>query len=143
MPSSSMEPTITAGSNVKVDLNAFRNSDPSRWDVVTFSPPKAATSSKENQTWIMRIVGLPGETVDFSGSNIQVDGTQLTLPIDLKELHYLGVEALKGSNRITRTRIVLGAGEYFVLGDNSSNANDSRYWGALSRGRISGKLVAP
>jgi signal peptidase I len=153
VPTGSMEPTILAGTSVVVDLRAYDKADPVRWDVVTFEPPdalypggSAATGAK--QTWIMRVIGLPGDTVDFGGAEILVNRKILMAPIGLKGVSYVGLSRLGKHVRAspTITSLVLGKDEYFVLGDNTTNttnANDSRFWGALTRDRIAGKFEAP
>ena len=143
MPSSSMEPTIPAGSIVEVDHAAFRGAEPKRWDIVTFIPPKTANASGTVQTWIMRVVGLPGETVEFGTSEISVDGAKLILPTSLKGVTFVGTDAFPKSKTVSLATLALGNDEYFVLGDNSTNANDSRFWGPLPRTSITGRLVAP
>ncbi len=129
-----------------VDRSAYWNTDPDRWDIVTFEPPKAVypgggiTPSKE--IWIMRVVGMPGETVDYAGSEILIGGTPLKLPPTIKGVRYFGLAAMKNPPSVSIMKITLAKGEYFVLGDNTNNANDSRFWGAVPRSHIFGKFEA-
>lgn len=138
-----MEPTIPAGTTVEVDFSAFRNTGPKRWEIVTFSPPKSANPSGGDATFIMRVIGLPGETVEFGSSGILIDGAKLNLPKKMKGIAYVGTDTFPNSKTVSPPKLVLGSDDYFVLGDNSANANDSRFWGALSGTSITGRLVGP
>ncbi len=148
VPTSSMDPTIPAGSYVVVDRNAYWRTDPVRWDVVTFEPPKAvypagSTPPGPKQIWIMRVVGMPGETIDFGGTEVLIGGKPVSPPAKLKGIHYAGLAGQKSSPSFPTTKILLAEDEYFVLGDNTTNAYDSRFWGAVARDRVLGKLQTP
>src|SRR5262245_47399149 len=69
---SSMTPTIRPGEAVTVDYSAYTLAKPKRWDVVAFEP-----RSETNQIWLMRIVGMPGETVSFSTNGVMVNNQLL------------------------------------------------------------------
>jgi signal peptidase I len=125
--SSSMSPTIKQGETVTVDYSAYMVGQPERWDVVVFQPPMFT-----NQLWAMRVVALPGETVSVS-NGITIDGRAMSLPAHLTNVSYL----LAGSSARS---YVVPAGSFFVLGDNSQNANDSRFWGGLPATNIVGKV---
>jgi signal peptidase I len=134
--SSSMSPTITNGDFVVADLSAFSRSAPARWDVVVFHPPVAASGGVSlTQVWVMRVVGLPGETVSCATGGITVNGQPLSPPARLTNINYKALDKLRWSAGVTSPFVVPSA-SYFVLGDNSTNANDSRYWGALPRSNI-------
>lgn len=139
--SSSMSPTITNGELVVADLSAFSRGAPSRWDVVVFHPPSAATGgSSLTQEWIMRIVALPGETVSFATGSITVNSRPLSLPPSLTKVNYVALDILRWPDGAS-SPLLVPPGSYFVLGDNSTNANDSRFWGALPRSNILGKVM--
>ena len=148
VPTGAMEPTIPSGSTVLVDHGAFRSSDPARWEVVSFEPPKSlyppgASSSLPEQVWIMRVIGLPGEEVAFGGEEILIEGNPLVVPSRLKGISYVGLAKLGAGSRDGMTEILLGEDQYFVVGDNTTNSNDSRFWGPIHRSSISGKLDSP
>ena len=98
---------------------------PQRWDVIVFRDPE---DSKTN--FCKRLVGLPGETVTIRDGAVWIDGKKQTPPDSCKGIEYLdrieGVSmALWGSEARPAT---LGHDEYFVLGDFSTHARDSRLW---------------
>jgi signal peptidase I len=132
--SSSMSPTIKPGEKVTVDYSAYLVATPKRWDVVAFEPPGVT-----NQVWLMRIVGLPGESVAFIEGALAVNGQALILPPRLTNVTYLPLGRL-GQRSALISPYVVPSNSYFVLGDNSSNANDSRFWGAVPMTNLLGRV---
>src|SRR5688572_24119648 len=128
--SSSMAPTIKQGETVEVNYTAYTVAVPKRWDVVAFEPPMFT-----NQVWLMRIIGLPGESVVITNNKLVVNGTAAAIPAQISNVTYLplGQHAVTSSFKVPQNC-------YFVLGDNSQTANDSRYWGALPRSNIRGRV---
>lgn len=112
---SSMEPTLSDGDNLIVDKISYRFRDPQRFDIIVF-PFKY----KENTYYIKRIIGLPGETVQIDGEgNIYING-------ELLEESY-GREIIRADKiGIAAQPVLLGEDEYFVMGDNRNNSQDSR-----------------
>jgi signal peptidase I len=125
-PSSSMEPTIPAGSTVSVDRKAYKDSNPKRYDLVTFVP-----SSSPDSEFVFRIIGLPDEKIDIEQSILKINGEKQTMPEGVL------ISSVDGKFN----SLNLGHNEYFVLGDNSHNAFDSRFFGAIKRSSITGKIV--
>jgi signal peptidase I len=98
---------------------------PRRWDIIAFRWPE-----NPEITYLFRLVGLPGETVTIRDGALWIDGKKQTPPNFCKGIEYLDrmegwPESLWG-NEATPAR--LGADEYFVLGDFSARAKDSRLW---------------
>ena len=77
-----------------------------------------------------RVIGLPGEKIEIIESRIFVDSEPLQIPDGLIYL-----------TQGPKTKIELKSDEYYLLGDNSKNSLDSRYWGSLSRSNILGKVT--
>lgn len=100
---------------------------PKRWDVITFQYPE-----EPRTTYVMRLVGLPGETIAIRNGKVEINGETLELPSHLKGLNYeMNFEEFwpYGSNPIHgNTPIELGPDENFVLGDFSILSKDSRLW---------------
>lgn len=108
----SMETTLSHGDQLIVDKISYRFRDPDRYDIVVF-PYKY----EENTYYIKRIIGLPGETVQIIDGYVYIDGQQL-------DEHY-GNEVMLDPGTAEEP-ITLGNDEYFVLGDNRNNSQDSR-----------------
>jgi signal peptidase I len=87
--------------------------------------------------FIKRLVGLPGDRLRISGNQLFVNG-QATVYTDTegKPIHYIQAGSFL---RIPTDEIVLPPDCFFVLGDNSKNSFDSRYWGQVPRANIRGR----
>lgn len=111
---SSMENTLSNGDNLIIDKISYRFRDPERFEVVVF-PYKL----DEKTFFIKRVIGLPGETVyiDAKGT-IYINGEKL-------EENY-GREVIANPG-LASSEITLAEDEYFVLGDNRNNSEDSRF----------------
>jgi signal peptidase I len=130
----SMDTTLADGEIMLVTkteyttLNLFGNSyaifgDPQRFDVVICHYP-----DRGNMTFVKRVVGLPGDTVEITGGYLYVNGEKY-------EEEYL---TYRPNYEMAAT--VVPEGCYFVLGDNRSNSNDSHIIGAISREMIIGHV---
>lgn len=126
VPSGSMENTIMT----KDRLIGFRFSywfdEPQRGDIILFSYPV-----DEKQTYIKRVIGLPGETVEIRDGKIYIDGSSEPLEED-----YLK-ETWTWENDGYTFKVPEGC--YFVLGDNRNDSEDGRFWAqiALNDGKAS------
>ena len=126
VPSGSMENTIMT----KDRLIGFRFSywfdEPQRGDIILFSYPV-----DEKQTYIKRVIGLPGETVEIRDGKIYIDGSTEPLEED-----YLK-ETWTWENDGYTFKVPEGC--YFVLGDNRNDSEDGRFWAqiALNTGKAS------
>ncbi|MCR5452115.1 MAG: signal peptidase I [Lachnospiraceae bacterium] len=110
----SMETTLQDHDSLIIDKLSYRFKDPERFDIIVFPYQYA-----EDTYYIKRIIGLPGETVfiDDEGT-IYIDGQEL------KEGY--GREIIEDPGRAAEP-IELGPDEYFVLGDNRNESEDSRF----------------
>lgn len=126
----SMENTLANGDNLIVDKISYRFKEPERFDIIVFP-----YEYKEDTYYIKRIIGLPGETVLISSDGvIYINGKEL------KESY--GREVIRNAG-VAGAPIELKDGEYFVLGDNRNNSEDSRFSdvGIIHKSRIVGKAV--
>ena len=90
----------------------------------------------------MRIVGLPGEDISFTNGNLLINGQLPAQPARLAAIHYRDPATLLMFGPFTFTNpLVVPPNAYYVLGDNVTNANDSRFWGSLPRTNILGKVL--
>jgi signal peptidase I len=119
----SMEPTLKIGDEIVISRDVAKLQ---RGDIVFYRYPK-----DESKYYIHRIVGMPGEDLEFSPGKVSVNGNDLVEPyIDPK---------LNVSNR--SETVTVPAGNYLVLGDNRDNSNDSRFQGPLPARYIEAKYV--
>lgn len=127
---SSMESTLAANDPIIINKFAYRISDPKRFDVIVFKQ-----SGKEHSFYnIKRIIGLPGETVLIKDGNIYINGEMIE--------EYSIVEPMINYG-LAGEEISLEDNEYFVLGDNRNNSEDSRFAsiGNITRDEIIGKAA--
>ncbi len=125
----SMTPAVSENGSVLVDRVTYHIRSPKKGDVVAFTP-KGNTSANDN---VKRIVAVPGDTVQIKSGRLYVNGTATNLK-------QTGL-SIKDAGR-AETEITLGDNEYFVLGDNVNNSEDSRYEsiGNVTRKEMIGKV---
>jgi signal peptidase I len=111
--------------------------DPRRGEVVVFKYP-----NEPERDFIKRVIGLPGDTVELRNKKVYINGE----PVDEPYVHFL--EPASESQEVTsfdvRERygpVQVPANQYFVMGDNRDNSQDSRYWGFLPRDYIKGRAL--
>lgn len=125
IPSGSMEPTLTIGDRIIVNKIIYRFSEPKRGDIVVFKYPV-----NPKRDFIKRLIGLPGETVEIKNSNVYINGKIIKQPWLPANLEYPDFGPVK-----------IPQGNYFMMGDNRNNSEDSRYWGNLPQKNIIGKAM--
>lgn len=129
MVGQSMTPALTNQDVLMLNKAAYTFRDPERYDIIAFKL-KEDTDGYFN---IKRIIGLPGETIQIKNGKIFINGNVLKdLPFD----DLIMTEGLAASE------ITLDDGEYFVMGDNCNNSEDSRYVNIsnISEKEISGRI---
>ena len=108
----SMENTLDDGDQLIVDKLTYRFHDPERFDIIVLP-----FRYKDNTSYINRIIGLPGETVQIADGEIYINGEVLEESYGREVMQDAGLAA---------EPITLGDDEYFVLGDNRNYSSDSR-----------------
>lgn len=124
---SCMLPNIEEGEWVMVNKASYFFSDPERGDVVVFNPPEELHS---DYPFIKRVIGLPGDTVEIRNGTVFINSTPIEEPYVFPEPAWRYKDF--GPEKIPD-------GQYFVLGDNRNDSNDSRSWGLVARENIIGK----
>ena len=138
IPSASMEPTLHEDDRVLVNKLSYRIGDIQRGDVIVFEKPEGVGGDIDD--FIKRVIGLPGETVSFSGGSVFIDGRELT------EGYVEGAATNAGAviNGCDTTPAVADTckvpeGMVFVLGDNRGSSQDSRFFGPIDDDTIVGR----
>ena len=123
---SSMEPSLHNGEEVLLNKIVYQFSTPERGDVIAFHP----NGDENTHLYVKRIVGLPGETIQIKQGSVYIDGEMKAMDTPTEDPG-IAAEAIK-----------LSDDEYFVMGDNRDNSEDSRSAniGNVTREMIVGKV---
>ena len=126
----SMDPTFGEGQFLIVSRAHYWFEEPERGDVVVFHAP-----SKLDEDYIKRVIGVPGDHIEFRDQQLYVNGVLLNET-------YL-TEKSKRSNRRVEVEGIVPPGMYYVLGDNRNNSVDSRSDGVgfIERELLIGKVL--
>jgi signal peptidase I len=164
IPSASMVPTLRIGDFILVNkfdygvrLPVLNNKiinmgAPERGDVVVFRyPPNPQID------YIKRVVGLPGDRVQYKDKIVYINGQMMTQELQHKAVDLFGVVgaqdkvlteqlgvmshsiAIAPGRQRAQVDIIIPEGEYFVMGDNRDNSSDSRFWGTVPEANLVGK----
>lgn len=114
VPEESMEPTLGLSDTVLVNRVAFKLKDPGAGDVVAFLP----SGNLSAQQSIKRVIGTPGDKVQIKSGRVYVNGEAFSELVEVDSIN---------SSGLAEEEITLGEDEYFLLGDNRNNSEDSRY----------------
>ncbi len=125
IPSGSMEPTLMVNDRILVAKFLYRIEPVARGDVIVFRYPL-----NPQRDFVKRIIGLPGERVQLTEGVVYVDGQRLL------EKGYT-IRPDFGNYGPA----VVPLNQYFVLGDNRNNSEDSRFFGYVPRGNVVGKSL--
>lgn len=153
IPTGAMEPTLigprsaVTPDHIIADRLTYRFSSPKRGDLIVFAAFEVAgirrpsTGSEGEVFYVQRLVGLPGERIRIADGKLFADGRQLGeadgIPASIR---YTDATGGLASAKREGDSFVIGPDEYFVLGDNSSNSFDSRYWGCVPSAAVYGKV---
>jgi signal peptidase I len=138
VPTGAMTPAVSAGDHVMMEGVTFVSRHPRRGDVVVFRTDGIG-SLPPATVYLKRVVGEPGDHLRISAGKLFVNDKQVSLSNVVGEIVYdLPPHAERFS---LKTELTVPNGCYFVLGDNSTNSFDSRFWGSVPRGNILGRIV--
>jgi signal peptidase I len=153
IPSGSMEPNLLIGDHLLVNKFVFAPAltslertllpiDPiRRGDIIVFKYPEDPT-----RDFIKRVIGLPGDTIEMHNKKVYVNGK----PLDEPYAHFIyppdeGASGAPDTETADLLRefapMTVPADNYFMMGDNRDNSQDSRYWGFMPRDYVKGKAL--
>jgi signal peptidase I len=156
IPSGSMLPTLHINQRVLVDRIGTHFSSPHVGDIYVFHPPKnyvagcadshegensdgqdapqpcgVAQSQESSETFIKRVVGVPGDTISIVAGHVLRDGVR-------EKDSYVAPCDGSGSCNFPRA-IKVPPNDYFMMGDNRGESDDSRFWGPVPKAWIIGE----
>jgi signal peptidase I len=150
VPTESMKPTILVGDHFFLDKIAFPANYPetirhhlprrkvNRLDIIAFKSP-----TDGNIPFVKRVIGLPGEAIEVKDKSVYINGRKLDEPykIHVDSTTYSADSWTPDELRVRDNYgpVVVPPNQYFVMGDNRDNSNDSRYWGFVTWDEIIGK----
>ncbi|MGG3573387.1 signal peptidase I [Bacillus gobiensis] len=129
----SMNPTFQEGNELVINKYAHHFKTIKRFDILLFNGP-------ENNVYIKRVIGLPGDTIEYDKDQLYVDGKPVNEPFlkDLKTVNQgypltgdFTLKEVTGEKEVPENR-------YFVMGDNRIHSFDSRHFGFISNRDVVG-----
>jgi len=121
----SMSPHISSGEYVLINTIAYRLSSPKRGDIVAFRH-----DGDTPETYIKRVIGIPGDRVRIDRGTVYVNGNALNEP-------YVRFRDDRSFSEVT-----VPAEGVYVLGDNRANSEDSRFFGPVPENDLMGQALA-
>lgn len=110
----SMSPTLESREEILINRFIYLVTNPKPGDIIVFLP----NGNEKSHYYVKRVIGGPGDTVQITGGEIYVNGEQLEETEDMASILDAG---------LAEEEILLAEDEFFVLGDNPNNSEDSRY----------------
>jgi signal peptidase I len=150
IPSESMEPTLIPSQRVLVNRLAYDFGSPHRGDIVVFHPPQSLSCGKlaspdepcprsdrkpSSTYFVKRVMALPGDRLSIRNGHPVIDGHEIS--------HEPYITACGNVTACNMPRaITIPEGEYYMLGDNRGDSDDSRFWGPVPKAWIVGEVFA-
>ncbi len=125
----SMQPNLIEGQRLLISRVSYMFGKPQRGEIIVFEPNGY---TPDEDRLIKRLIGLPGETIEFRHQSVYINGKELSEP-------YVNEPCEKAN--CPDKHWSLGADEYFFMGDNRNHSRDSRAFGAIKRKQIVGRAI--
>ena len=138
VPTGAMTPSVSAGDHVMMEGVAFLSRKPRRGDVVVFRTDHIV-SLPPAEIYVKRVTEEPGERVRISAGQLFINDKPVAISNAAGEIAYLLPP--RPDTFSQKTEVTVPENCYFVLGDNSTNSFDSRFWGSVPRANILGRIV--
>ena len=125
----SMNPQLENGDITLINRLVYNMRKPKKGEVIAFKP----NGNENSHYYIKRVIGLPGETIEYVDGEILIDSEAIEEDYNTTKIEELG---------LLEEPITLGKEEYFVLGDDRQNSEDSRMAnvGNVKQSEIAGKV---
>jgi signal peptidase I len=138
VPNTAMAPTISPGDYVMMEGFTFLVRKPRRGDIVVFKTDGIA-SLPASPLYVKRIAGEPRDRLRISEGKLYINDKHVALSNAVGEIAYL--LPVGGKRLLPQTDVTVPDGQYYVLGDNSTNSLDSRYWGFVPADNMKGRVA--
>jgi signal peptidase I len=131
IPSDSMVPTLAVGDRLVIEKVAYRLRPPAAGEIVVFDPPRLLQEYgyAADRAFIKRIIGTPGDRIAIHNGLVYRNEQPLNEPYIAEPPKY------------EMPTVTVPDRQYFVMGDNRNNSNDSHVWGFLPQNNIIGRAV--
>ena len=139
MPDNAMAPALQKGDRILSQSYAYWFNTPQRGDLALFKTDGLG-DLPEKLNIVFRVAALPGEKVSIVNGHLTINDRPVTEPAFFARTTY----TLPGDADILNSPLssfVVPDGHYFLLGDNTTNAPDSRFWGPVPRKSITGRIT--
>jgi signal peptidase I len=149
IPTGSMEKNLLIGDHLIVNKMVFAptltglerailpDREIRRGDVIVFKYPE-----QPDRDFVKRVIGLPGDRLELHRKRVYINGQ----PLDDPWAQYLSPPSTDGPPQVGNKAeefgpVTVPAGQYFMMGDNRDNSQDSRYWGFMPKSYVKGKAL--
>jgi signal peptidase I len=131
IPSDSMVPTLAIGDRLVVEKVSYGFHPPETGDIIVFEPPAQLQQYgyAPNRAFIKRIIGTPGDLVQVHKGTVYLNQRPLVEPYTAEPPDY------------EMEQVQVPVDQFFVMGDNRNNSNDSHIWGFLPKQNIIGRAI--
>jgi signal peptidase I len=120
----SMEPRIDSEEYILINALAYWVGTPQRGDIIAFRHERSAPS-----VYVKRVIGVPGDRIAIDRGQVRVNGAPLVEPY------------VRYGDRRSESEVVVPPREFYVLGDNRANSDDSRAWGFVAANDVIGRAI--